>query len=455
MRSTVTSGLAFCLTARWRIAENRHAREVTIRVTGVTAWPWLSTSGLRGVGCDPCFTSFSPPTAQPFSSGRVPRWRRGQSRGRRRKSSSRHPALPRSAHRDPAVFVRGTSGVIAESAARHGGTLLRKGFTVAQVVHDYGGVCQAVTELADETRAPITPTSSASSTGAWTTPSRRRSPSTRASASSRSPTRGASSLGELAHAAAHSNLRCFSQCPTPPSVPPSTPSPTASPTPSSRRSGALPSRTCSPSPAERDVAPVALEARRRPRPRQRLPVHRLRPAGRPAAFAAERPRRSPSRSPGAIEGNTNAFLGYVNGPGREKQVEKQVKKEAEKRVQKQGDQARSAHVVSILPPAVRVGSGCMVLVAQQAAIRLTASDASEGSPGGCSAQAVGSPARDEAKRPAPLAGAGLGQPADLQNNSAGPHRLLTAGSQVRVLQPEPPAPKPERDRRAFSQGPRV
>jgi len=43
-----------------------------------------------------------------------------------------------------------------ESATRHGGDLQKRGFTVAQVVHDYGGVCQAVTELADETKAPIT-----------------------------------------------------------------------------------------------------------------------------------------------------------------------------------------------------------------------------------------------------------------------------------------------------------
>ena len=44
----------------------------------------------------------------------------------------------------------------AESASKHGRDLLDKGFTVAQVVHDYGGVCQAVTELADEMNAPIT-----------------------------------------------------------------------------------------------------------------------------------------------------------------------------------------------------------------------------------------------------------------------------------------------------------
>ncbi len=51
----------------------------------------------------------------------------------------------------------GTSGAIAESAARYGAILLKSGFSVAQVVHDYGGVCQAVTELADETSASITP----------------------------------------------------------------------------------------------------------------------------------------------------------------------------------------------------------------------------------------------------------------------------------------------------------
>jgi len=49
-----------------------------------------------------------------------------------------------------------SSKAIRESATEHGRSLLKQGFTVAQVVHDYGGVCQAVTELADETKAPIT-----------------------------------------------------------------------------------------------------------------------------------------------------------------------------------------------------------------------------------------------------------------------------------------------------------
>jgi signal transduction histidine kinase len=44
---------------------------------------------------------------------------------------------------------------IAESAARHGHEMLNHGFTVGQVVHDYGDVCQAVTELAVEVHAPI------------------------------------------------------------------------------------------------------------------------------------------------------------------------------------------------------------------------------------------------------------------------------------------------------------
>jgi signal transduction histidine kinase len=44
------------------------------------------------------------------------------------------------------------------SAAKHGNELLHRGFTIAQVVHDYGGVCQAITELAVEREAPITTT---------------------------------------------------------------------------------------------------------------------------------------------------------------------------------------------------------------------------------------------------------------------------------------------------------
>jgi signal transduction histidine kinase len=49
-----------------------------------------------------------------------------------------------------------SSEAIRESATEHAGDLLKRGFTIAQVVHDYGGVCQAVTELADEKKAQIT-----------------------------------------------------------------------------------------------------------------------------------------------------------------------------------------------------------------------------------------------------------------------------------------------------------
>jgi hypothetical protein len=42
------------------------------------------------------------------------------------------------------------------AATQHGEDLLRLGFTIGQVVHDYGDVCQAVTELALDLNAKIT-----------------------------------------------------------------------------------------------------------------------------------------------------------------------------------------------------------------------------------------------------------------------------------------------------------
>ena len=48
-----------------------------------------------------------------------------------------------------------TSPEIGRSAIKHGHDLLRQGFTVSQVVHDYGDVCQAITELAVELNVPI------------------------------------------------------------------------------------------------------------------------------------------------------------------------------------------------------------------------------------------------------------------------------------------------------------
>ena len=49
-----------------------------------------------------------------------------------------------------------SSDTIGSAAMRHGAELLAAGFTVAQVVHDYGDICQAVTEIAVERRVPIT-----------------------------------------------------------------------------------------------------------------------------------------------------------------------------------------------------------------------------------------------------------------------------------------------------------
>jgi signal transduction histidine kinase len=44
---------------------------------------------------------------------------------------------------------------IGETAAQHGRELLQHGFTVDQVVHNYGDLCQAITDLAFEQEAPV------------------------------------------------------------------------------------------------------------------------------------------------------------------------------------------------------------------------------------------------------------------------------------------------------------
>src|SRR5450755_4023449 len=50
---------------------------------------------------------------------------------------------------------RSSASEIGAMAALHGRDLLKRGFTLYQVVRDYGDVCQAVTNLAYETGAPI------------------------------------------------------------------------------------------------------------------------------------------------------------------------------------------------------------------------------------------------------------------------------------------------------------
>ena len=64
---------------------------------------------------------------------------------------------------EESVRISGSSGgdtlalsEIGVSAAVHGGELLQLGFTVDAVVHDYGDLCQAITDLAFERDAPFT-----------------------------------------------------------------------------------------------------------------------------------------------------------------------------------------------------------------------------------------------------------------------------------------------------------
>ncbi|WP_172812060.1 sensor histidine kinase [Burkholderia sp. PAMC 28687] len=59
--------------------------------------------------------------------------------------------------RDVSGPANGTASMseIGTSAAQHGHQLLLLGFTVDQVVHDYGDLCQAITDLAHERDAPF------------------------------------------------------------------------------------------------------------------------------------------------------------------------------------------------------------------------------------------------------------------------------------------------------------
>jgi signal transduction histidine kinase len=45
---------------------------------------------------------------------------------------------------------------ISDSASLHGKELMRLGYTLSHVVHSYGAMCQAITEIASQTKAPIT-----------------------------------------------------------------------------------------------------------------------------------------------------------------------------------------------------------------------------------------------------------------------------------------------------------
>lgn len=66
-------------------------------------------------------------------------------------------ALPMSSRRvsGPSGGEHASSSEMGESAAQHGRDLLQGGFTVDQVVHAYGDLCQAITDLAFELEKPI------------------------------------------------------------------------------------------------------------------------------------------------------------------------------------------------------------------------------------------------------------------------------------------------------------
>jgi signal transduction histidine kinase len=67
---------------------------------------------------------------------------------------SSHPEQSRRVS-GPSDGGRSASSEIGATAAQHGLELLHYGFTVDQVVHDYGDLCQAVTELAFEHAVPV------------------------------------------------------------------------------------------------------------------------------------------------------------------------------------------------------------------------------------------------------------------------------------------------------------
>src|SRR5689334_802787 len=55
----------------------------------------------------------------------------------------------------PGEFAAATKARLANDATRHGGELQQHDFTIDQVVHDYGDLCQSITELAAEQSVPI------------------------------------------------------------------------------------------------------------------------------------------------------------------------------------------------------------------------------------------------------------------------------------------------------------
>jgi hypothetical protein len=65
-------------------------------------------------------------------------------------SASDEPAIARAAGRP-------FEAEVARTAGTHGDELQKRGYTLSHVVHAYGSMCQAITEMAIEKREPITP----------------------------------------------------------------------------------------------------------------------------------------------------------------------------------------------------------------------------------------------------------------------------------------------------------
>lgn len=72
-----------------------------------------------------------------------------------RVEQSAHPMDSRKVS-GPAGGGRPNQSELGDMAARHGGELMRRGYTVEQVVHDYGDLCQSITDLAFELSEPVT-----------------------------------------------------------------------------------------------------------------------------------------------------------------------------------------------------------------------------------------------------------------------------------------------------------
>ncbi len=96
-----------------------------------------------------------PGTAKNSSAAAARKWRRDRFPLRRQRNSS--SGCPRFLDQlvDALRNHLSSNSEISRSAARHGHDLQLQGFTVSQVVHDYGDVCQSITDLALRLNAPI------------------------------------------------------------------------------------------------------------------------------------------------------------------------------------------------------------------------------------------------------------------------------------------------------------